>query len=305
MPENFDDIFTETHQAPRVAPSPPAPPPFDPEAYKARKEQERRETYEKLDTTTDKLRYNGEMLQTYLDVQARFSRYSVNNAILITAQRPGATKIADFDAWQKEGVQVNKGEKALVILEPHGTYERQDGTKATNYAPKKVFDISQTNAEPKAAPTPVREERALIKALIAGAPCEFQVSDNMPENYNALYKPEEKTVFIRAGMDGPSIFRSLSQELAHAYMDRGAYSRSDCALVATFTSYILCKRNGVPTDYFQFDKTPERYKQMEIREFRHELGRIRDIANTISANMTRALETRQKEQAPRSAGEAR
>ena len=58
-------------------------------------------------------------------------------------------------------------------------------------------------------------------------------------------------------------------------------------------------------DYFQFDKTPERYKQMEIREFRHELGRIRDIANTISANMTRALDTRQKEQAPRSAGEAR
>lgn len=309
MTDNLYDIFSENAPAPKLEPTPPAPPPYDPEEYKARKEQERQETYEMLDGTTDKLRYNGELFQTYLDVQARFNRYSVNNCILITAQRPDATKLADYDTWKDGGAQVGKGEKALVILEPHGTYERQDGTKATNYAPKKVFDISQTNAEPEPAPTVTREERALLKALITNAPCEFAVSDDMPENYSALYRPETKTIVIRAGMDAPAIFRSLASELAHANMDRGAYNRSECALVANYTSYILCKRYGVPTDSFRFDATPERFKKMEVREFRQELGRIRDVANTISANMTRALEPQQKEQpqtrAPRSAGEAR
>ena len=305
MNENIYDIFTENQQAPRVAPSEPAPPPYDPEAYKAKKEQERKEAYEKLDGTSDKMRFNGELFQTFLDVQARFNRYSVNNCILITAQRPDATKLADFPTWQKEGVHVNKGEKSLVILEPHGTYERRDGTKATNYAPKKVFDISQTDAEPQPKPTVTREQRALLKALITDATCDFVVSDNMPENYSALYKPEEKTIHIRSGMDAPAIFCALAQELAHANMDRGAYNRSECALVANYTAYILCKRNGVPTDAFLFEKTPERYKKMEVREFRQELNRIRDIANTISANMNRALEAHQKQQAPRSAGEAR
>ena len=305
MNENYDDIFTASQSAPTVSPSPPAPPPFDPEAYKARKEQERKETYDKLNSCTDKLRYDGELLQTYLDVQARFNRYSVNNAILITAQRPDATRLADYDTWQKEGVQVNKGEKAITILEPHGTYERADGTKATNYAPKKVFDISQTNAEPKAPSTVTREERTLLKALITNAPCEFEVSEDMPENYNALYRPETKTIVIRSGMDAPSIFRALSQELAYANMDNGAYRRDECALSAYYTSYILCKRNGVPTDTFLFDHTPERYKNMEPRELRQELNRIRDISNTISANMNRVLEEHKKEHVPRSHDEAR
>ena len=55
----------------------------------------------------------------------------------------------------------------------------------------------------------------------------------------------------------------------------------------------------------QFENTPERYKKMEVRELRQELNRIRDIANTISANMNRALEVQQKQHAARSAGEAR
>lgn len=36
--------------------------------------------------------------QPYLDVQARFDRYSVSNAVLIAAQCPEATRLADFDA---------------------------------------------------------------------------------------------------------------------------------------------------------------------------------------------------------------
>ena len=306
MTDNFDDIFTESQQAPKLEPTQPATP-YNPEEYKAKKNQERHETFTLLDNATDKLRFDAEQFQIFLDVMARLPRYSVSNAILITAQRPDATHIADFDVWQKEGVRVNKGEKSFVILEPHGTYERPDGTKATSYAPKRVFDISQTNAEPHPMPTVTREERTLLKALITDAPCEFAVSEDMPENYNAIFHPEARRIDIRAGLDAPTIFRCLAQELAFANMDGSGYNRANCALSASFVSYVLCKRNGVPTDFFRFDNMPERYKQMKPQEFRQELGRIRDIANTISANMTRALEPPQQEQShkPRSGGEER
>ena len=295
MDNQFDDIFEQQKRVPKTEP---APPPFDPEAYKAQKQKERSDTFQMLNDAADRLRVDGEMLKTYLDLQARFPRYSVNNLILIAAQRPDATKLAAFDVWQKDGVHINKGEKGLSILEPSGTYEREDGTKATNYAIKKVFDIAQTNAEPEPQPAVTRDERTLLKALISDAPCDFQVSDQVPENFNALYRHEQKTILVRRGQDAPTNFRAISQELVQAYLDRGDYSRANYALTANFASYVLCRRCGVPTDPYRFDKTPERYAQMSAKEFREELGRIHDVANTISAKMNPVLESRQQEQRP-------
>ena len=295
MDNQFDDIFENQKRVPKTKP---APPPFDPEAYKAQKQKERNDTFQMLNDAADRLRVDGEMLKTYLDLQARFPRYSVNNLILIATQRPDATKLAAFDVWQKDGVHINKGEKGLSILEPSGTYEREDGTKATNYAIKKVFDIAQTNAEPEPQPAVTRDERTLLKALISDAPCGFQVSDQVPENFNALYRPEQKTILVRRGQDAPTNFRAISQELVQAYLDRGDYSRANYALTANFASYVLCRRCGVPTDPYRFDKTPERYAQMSAKEFREELGRIHDVANTISAKMNPVLESRQQEQRP-------
>lgn len=295
MDNQFDDIFEQQKRVPKAEP---APPPFDPEAYKAQKQKERNDTFQMLNDAADRLRVDGEMLKTYLDLQARFPRYSVNNLILIAVQRPDATKLAAFDVWQKDGVHINKGEKGLSILEPSGTYEREDGTKATNYAIKKVFDIAQTNAEPEPQPAVTRDERTLLKALISDAPCDFQVSDQVPENFNALYRPEQKTILVRRGQDAPTNFRAISQELVQAYLDRGDYSRANYALTANFASYVLCRRCGVPTDPYRFDKTPERYAQMSAKEFRKELGRIHDVANTISAKMNPVLEARQQEQKP-------
>lgn len=295
MDNQFDDIFEQQKRVPKTEPT---PTPFDPEAYKAQKQKERSDTFQMLNDAADRLRVDGEMLKTYLDLQARFPRYSVNNLILIAAQRPDATKLAAFDVWQNDGVHINKGEKGLSILEPSGTYEREDGTKATNYAIKKVFDIAQTNAEPEPQPAVTRDERTLLKALISDAPCDFQVSDQVPENFNALYRPEQKTILVRRGQDAPTNFRAISQELVQAYLDRGDYSRANYALTANFASYVLCRRCGVPTDPYRFDKTPERYAQMSAKEFREELGRIHDVANTISAKMNPVLEARQQEQRP-------
>ena len=59
-----------------------------------------------------------ERLQKYLDVMARFPRYSFNNCILIAVQAPEATMVQGFRAWKKLGRSVIKGQKGIGIIAP-------------------------------------------------------------------------------------------------------------------------------------------------------------------------------------------
>ena len=59
-----------------------------------------------------------ETLNQFLETVARFHRYSLNNAILIAAQQPDATRIAGFHAWRKFGRCVRKGEHGIAIFAP-------------------------------------------------------------------------------------------------------------------------------------------------------------------------------------------
>ena len=54
----------------------------------------------------------------YLDVQAKFHRYSWYNSLLIAMQRPEASQVAGYRAWQKLGRQVCKGERGITIFAP-------------------------------------------------------------------------------------------------------------------------------------------------------------------------------------------
>ena len=286
---NYDDLFNV--QSEETAESGAELHPFDMNEYKARKQAERDNVYGLIDHTAEEMKSNGEKFQTYLDVQARFDRYSVNNAILIAAQLPEAVgPLKAFDDWKAENVYIKRGEDAVSILEPVKEYTKDDGNTATGFNVKKVFDLSQTKAQ-RTAPVVTRDGRLLLKSLISHAPCEMKISENMPENMNAVYSAKEKTIYVRQGMDAPDIFRALSSELAHAHMDKeGDYRRAGNLSAAYCVSYILCKRYGVPTDMFHFDNMPEEYKKMETADFRKELAKIRDVAGEISRDMNRTLE---------------
>lgn len=302
---NYDDLFSMQPEAPAEGA---ALNPFDKDEFKARKQAERDEVYGLIDSTTDEMKCSGELFQTCLDVQARFDRYSANNAILITKQLPEASRLADFDAWKNENVRVNKGEKSIAILEPSKkTYTREDGSTGTNFNVKRVFDVSQTNSTQKITPTVTRDERLLLKSLISHAPCQMKISDNLAENMNAIYSPKEKTIYARQGMDAPDIFRALSSELAHAHMSQGDadYKRTGNLNTAYCVSYVLCKRYGVPTDRFSFDRMPEEYAKMDNQEFRKELTKIRDVAGEISRDMNRVLDAQDRAKNERSSEDAR
>ncbi len=69
--------------------------PFNKEEWAAAKQAQRQEAYEMIDTTCEKMLTDGNAFCQYLDVQGRFDRYSVNNAILVSAQMPEATQLKE------------------------------------------------------------------------------------------------------------------------------------------------------------------------------------------------------------------
>ncbi|MCM1565174.1 MAG: ArdC-like ssDNA-binding domain-containing protein [Dehalobacter sp.] len=290
---SFDDLFRQEKEAP----APRNDQPFDKEAWKQQKQEQREMVYSLIDDTAEAVAQGGTQFQSYLDVQSRFDRYSVSNALLILAQKPNATRIADFDTWKEQGIYIRKKESGFYILEPGEEYQRDDGTSGISYNPKKMFDISQTGKALKHETSAYPDDRTRIKALMDHAPVPIRISDTLPEGTNALYQPDTREIQIRCGMDTENIFRALSQELAHAEMDKGDrdYGRSEHGFHAYCTSYMLCKQYGADTSGYRFDHAPEMLGSMNPQEIRAELSTIRETAGEISGRMNRMLVQQRQE----------
>ena len=246
-----------------------------------------------LDTATEEITQDAEKFRDYLNTQARFDRYSVSNALLIAYQHPGATRVADFSTWKESDVSVNKGEKAIIMLEPGKEFTREDGTTGFSVNVKKVFDISQTSKSEADTRRRKPDERVAIKALIASSPCEIVMVDEL-KIANARYSPEKDTVFIVRGLEANEIFRALSFEIAIAKCSKNGIERKEAMFPAYCSAYILCERNGFDTGDFNFEKVPEQFNDKESKDIRKELGTVRDMASEISQDMSRELETMEK-----------
>ena len=290
---NYDDLFTE---------QPAQQEEFNKDAWAAKKQAERESVYAMIDDHVHDMSVDGGVFQGYLDVQARFDLYSVSNAILIAAQCPEATKLADFDTWKASGVYVKRGQDAITILEPGKEYKKDDGSRGVSYNVKKVFDISQTRAEQRPAPAVARDERLLLKALMNNAPCRFAISNELPEGVNVAYHAESSVIYVRQGLDAPTIFRGLAQELARAHMDKGGIACESPDFTAYSVAYMLCKRNGVSVEGFSFDRLPESYAMMDAKALRAEVGVMRDVAGSITADMNRLFQAQEKAQKNRDGG---
>lgn len=294
---NFDDIF-----APQADAQPEEKPVQESKQdWAARRKQERDAVYALVDTTTERMAANGEVFQDYLDVQARFDRYSVRNAILITAQNKDATKLASFDDWKGDNISINKGEKGISIMVPD-EYRRKDGTPATGFIVGKVFDIAQTTAV--AASNKVSHDpRRLLETLVRNSPCPIEIRNDGQIEHVARYDPQSRKVYVRQGMEADALFRSISQEVAVAEFAKGHRKRSECEFDAYCVSYILCKRFGISTDAYRFDKLPEKLSRQENKATHSQLKGIRDTANRVSDGMNQMLAPRQK--APKVRDDAR
>ncbi len=280
---DLDELFGEDKST--------EPQSFDKEKWIKDKQESRSTAFEMIDNAASALT-DVSKLNTFLDVQSKFDRYSVSNVLLVAEQKPDATRLCDSKQWRKHNAIIKKGEKGITILEPGDKFTKGDGTTGVSYNTKKVFDITQTTAKPKEYHKKPVDFKKLVKALIKTSPVPVNISENVPEGMNAFYSPESKAILIRQGMEGNDIFRALSYEISMARADNGDFSREANANKAYCVSYILCKRSGVEPQ--KADSGFKPFDGSDTKTIRAELGKIRDETNNISSVIEKALEPKDK-----------
>ena len=263
--------------------------PFNKEEWAAQKQEQRKAAYEMIDTTCEKMMADGGAFQQYLDVQGHFDRYSVNNAILVSAQMPEATQLKDYGSWKQSRAYVDKDAQKVTILEPGKEYEREDGSKAVGYNAKIVYDISQTSAKDRQQPQEAKTMRELVSAMIDASPVSFVPVDDL--ELPAFYDSAQQTIFIKTGLSEEQLFVSMAKEVSAAVFDfKHKESRDDSDFKSFCVAYMVGSRYGVDTKGFRFDNLPKEFAGMETQEFKGQLGRMRDVLGEIQSDMYKSLE---------------
>lgn len=269
--ENYDNLFEQQPEQTEQ--------PFDREAWARQKREQRQELYNLIEEMSEKTLTDPSALSDYLNMQARLGKTSVANTMLMIAQKPNATFISGFDDWQRRGRSVKRGEKAALVLEANGEYERSDGTIGINFDVKRVFDISQTYGKP------IRERTAppiktALKAITTNVPVPVKLSEGISQSVGAMYSEKDNTVYVARGVEGNELFFALSRELARAHSGADTFV-CDCA------ANVACLRYGVPAKYC--DRIPDEITALEVRKKRSALNAVRESACEIIERVDRNL----------------
>lgn len=164
----------------------------------------------------------------YLRTMSRFHKYSTRNTLLIHMQKPDASLVAGYQAWQsKFGRFVKKGEKAIKILAPTPYLTKQDEMKLdrdtklpvldengipiietverrlARFKVTSVFDLSQTDGKPlpmlaETLTGDVRQYELFVDSLKTASPLPIGF-ENLPTDTDGLCRMGEN-IAIREGM---------------------------------------------------------------------------------------------------------
>ena len=206
----------------------------------AKRDEELRQTMERLEEGVRGV-FESARYRRYLAVMSRFHSYSANNCLLIAMQRPDATLVAGYRAWQdKFGRQVRKGERGMRILSPvvvkakgegDDVGEARDGSagdgprrRLAGFRLATVFDVSQT--EGRELPTlgvdeltgGVARYEAAMRAVseISRYPVSFE---DVPGGAKGFFsRSEPKRIVIQKGMSQAQTLKTAIHELAHSVM---------------------------------------------------------------------------------------
>lgn len=289
---DFDDVFVsvetkepaQSKEERRTTPK---------EWWQIREQKEREQAYLSLDRIFADFSEGKGNLCEYLDTYGRIDRYSFRNVLLIHKKCPHATWPGNYGYWKSKGVDILRTERRnpIIILEPGGTYQRQDGSIGQNYYAKEIFDVSQTTARGETRNRPNFDDRSLLKALISKSPVPIEVAENFQkEGKGAIYDQEQKKIFVRQGMEAQDIFRCVSFELAKAELERldGEYTPEDVHK-AYCISYLLCRKYGIDTQGYDKDSLNQTFVGKNSKEIGMELNSLENAIGAINHRMSRTL----------------
>jgi len=189
--------------------------------------------------------------QAWLAAAARLPAYSARNQLLLLAQRPDATAVAGYHAWQSLGRQVGKGERGLQVLAPvlrrgpaaagtstdpgtgdHVTVATADDSTATGrgrpvvagFRVAHVWDVSQTSGTPlPERPAPVLLAGQAPHGLWDGLTAQlagrgYTLTRDHQGIGNGRTDFGARTVTVRADLDDAQAAKTLAHELAHVLL---------------------------------------------------------------------------------------
>ena len=268
---------------------------FDKDAWAKRKQEQRKECYDLMYKTADEIKLDPNKFKTYLDVQSKFDKYSVGNALLITSQMPNATQLKEFNDWKDLGAYIKRDETGITILEPGDSYVRSDGSTAPSYNPKKMFDVSQTTFKPTNKVSSY-DDKTKLTALLKECPVDIKAVDDISGTDKvAEWNKEDNVLYVKRGVEPQTVFRELSNELAKASLEETGNSELD-NFKCKCTSYMLCKKYGIDVSNYDFNNIPEILKNMNSGEVRNELSSMRSTMEDINSRMAQHFENISKSQ---------
>lgn len=268
---------------------------FDKDAWIKQKQEQRKFAYDTMDKTAEEIIQDISKFKTYLDIQGRFDKYSVGNALLITNQMPNATRLKEFDDWKEQGAFIKKNENGIIILEPGDQYTRSDGSFATSYNPKKMFDITQTTAKQSVLAS-LYDDRTKLTALLKECPVDIKAVDTIPNSNNvAEWNKDDNVLYVQRTDDIQRTFKEISTELARVSLEESGNTELD-NFKCKCTAYMLCKKYDIDTSNFDINYIPEEFKNMSASEIRNELSSMRTAMSDINARMNQHFESISKNQ---------
>lgn len=271
------------------------------EEFAARKKAEKEAVYDTIDDSITEMMNDDESFISYLDFQSRMDFYSASNAILIMSRCPDATLLKSADSWNELDVKINKGEKAIHILEPIEDVDK-NGEQRTFYNVKNVFDISQTNAEPKPPQKAESNPKALAVSLMETAPMQKVNAAELPiPNSTAYYDHDNNKLMVKKGSNPISVFRDVARELALAEIADGCdeYNRQECLPSAVCSAYMLCQKYGIDNSDMNVTAAKQEWAGLENKEIRSRLAMANDGLYSVGKNLYIQLQ-KEKEAAEKS-----
>ena len=281
--------------------------------------------------------FTSEKYTEYLRVMSQFHNYSFSNTVLIAMQKPNATLVAGYAAWQKKFERnVLKGEKAIKIFAPaprkieverdmidpatkkpildeNGEVKKETVTVQKPYFKvTSVFDVSQTDGKPLPELAEVNDLTAnvegystLFEALkrTSKVPMDFEPIEGESHGF---YHQVEKRIAIAEGMSEAQNVKTAIHEIAHSRMHDVDKNEAENSILvdrrtrevqAESVAYAVCQHFGIETSEYSFGYIAGWSEGKDMKELRGSMEVIRREADGMINDIEGHLKDIQRERA--------
>ena len=285
-------------------------------------EKQLKEISKRLEQGVKKI-FTSERYTEYLNTMSKFHNYSFNNTLLITMQKPEATLVAGYQAWQKKfNRHVKRGEKGIQIIAPAPIREKQeiekidpvtkepvigdDGQPETEivemviprFRITTVFDVSQTEGEPIAElevpelTGSVQFYDTFMQALQNISPVPIRMM-NVEGEAKGYYHQTEKYIAIKEDMSNVQTMKTGVHEVSHALLhDREVMDaegvlkdQTTKEVEAESIAYIVCNHFGLDTSEYSFTYIASWCESRDMKALKASMDTIRKTSAEIIENI--------------------